>query len=301
MKFSVQRQELITPLQVVAGATERRNQTLPILSNLLLDVKSHQLSMTGTDTEVELIARVTLSEPAEVGEITVPARKLMDICRALPEDAVIDFSLDKDHLLIRSGRSRFVLSTLSASEFPSFNDGPGSVEFSIDQKKLQTLISKTHFAMAQQDVRYYLNGLLLEIDQGTLRAVATDGHRMAMSSVETSIDVEKIQVVLPRKGVLELMRLLHGEEDLAVTVGANYVRIMSSGFTFTSKLIDGRFPDYDRVIPRGGQRSFLVDRDVLKQLFTRVSVLCNEKYKGVRLQLRDNLLRVVANNPEQEI
>ncbi|EGH33365.1 DNA polymerase III subunit beta, partial [Pseudomonas syringae pv. japonica str. M301072] len=181
MHFTIQREALLKPLQLVAGVVERR-QTLPVLSNVLLVVEGQQLSLTGTDLEVELVGRVQLEEPAEPGEITVPARKLMDICKSLSNDALIDIKLDDSKLIVKAGRSRFTLSTLPANDFPTVEEGPGSLTFTLVQSKLRRLIERTSFAMAQQDVRYYLNGMLLEVSAGILRAVATDGHRLAMCS-----------------------------------------------------------------------------------------------------------------------
>src|SRR5471030_3277889 len=199
MHFTIQREALLKPLQLVAGVVERR-QTLPVLSNVLLVVEGQQLSLTGTDLEVELVGRVQLEEPAEPGEITVPARKLMDICKSLPNDALIDIKVDEQKLVVKAGRSRFTLSTLPANDFPTVEEGPGSLTFSLVQSKLRRLIERTSFAMAQQDVRYYLNGMLLEVSAGILRAVATDGHRLAMCSMKADIgQPDRHQVIVPRR------------------------------------------------------------------------------------------------------
>jgi len=202
MHFTIQREALLKPLQLVAGVVERR-QTLPVLSNVLLVVERQQLSLTGTDLEVELVGRVPLEENAEPGEITVPARKLMDICKSLPNDTLIDIRLDEQKLLIKAGRSRFTLSTLPAGDFPTAEEGQGSLTFSLVQSKLRRLIERTSFAMAQQDVRYYLNGMLLEMNGGVLRAVATDGHRLALCAMQAGIEhTDCHQVIVPRKGIL---------------------------------------------------------------------------------------------------
>src|SRR5690606_18474355 len=187
MHFTIQREALLKPLQLVAGVVERR-QTLPVLSNVLLVVQDQQLSLTGTDLEVELVGRVALEDTSEPGEITVPARKLMDICKSLPADALISVRLDEQKVVIKSGRSRFSLSTLPANDFPAVEEGPGSLNFSVNQGKLRRVVERSGFAMAQQDVRYYLNGMLLEVSNGLLRAVATDGHRLAMCSMEAGIE-----------------------------------------------------------------------------------------------------------------
>ncbi|MBF8163935.1 DNA polymerase III subunit beta [Ectopseudomonas hydrolytica] len=301
MHFTIQREALLKPLQLVAGVVERR-QTLPVLSNVLLVVEGQQLSLTGTDLEVELVGRVTLEDAAEPGEITVPARKLMDICKSLPSDALIDIRVDDQKLLVKAGRSRFTLSTLPANDFPTVEEGPGSLTFNLPQAKLRRLIERTSFAMAQQDVRYYLNGMLLEVQSGMLRAVATDGHRLAMCSMEAAIQQDgKHQVIVPRKGILELARLLTEQDaEVAIVLGQHHIRANTGEFTFTSKLVDGKFPDYERVLPRGGDKLVLADRQGLREAFSRTAILSNEKYRGIRLTLATGLLKIQANNPEQE-
>lgn len=301
MQFTIQREALLKPLQLVAGVVERR-QTLPVLSNVLLVVDGNTLSLTGTDLEVELVGRINLEEAAEAGEITVPARKLMDICKSLPDDATLTFKLEENKALIKAGRSRFTLATLPASDFPNVEDGPGAMSFSVGQSKLRRLIERTSFAMAQQDVRYYLNGMLLEINRGQLRAVATDGHRMAMCTVDAGIDYQdRYQLIVPRKGILELARLLGEADDLVnIVLGTHHIRATTGDFTFTSKLVDGKFPDYERVLPRGGDKIVLADRQTLRNAFSRTAILSNEKYRGIRLMLSDAQLKIQANNPEQE-
>ncbi|UCO98239.1 DNA polymerase III subunit beta [Metapseudomonas lalkuanensis] len=301
MHFTIQREALLKPLQLVAGVVERR-QTLPVLSNVLLVVEGQQLSLTGTDLEVELVGRVALEEPAEPGEITVPARKLMDICKSLPGDALIDIRVDEQKLLIKAGRSRFTLSTLPANDFPTVEEGPGSLNFSLVQSKLRRLIERTSFAMAQQDVRYYLNGMLLEVNAGILRAVATDGHRLAMCAMQAGIEgVDRHQVIVPRKGILELARLLTEQDgEVRIVLGQHHIRATTGEFTFTSKLVDGKFPDYERVLPRGGDKLVVGDRQALREAFSRTAILSNEKYRGIRLTLASGLLKIQANNPEQE-
>ncbi len=301
MHFTIQREALLKPLQLVAGVVERR-QTLPVLSNVLLVVEGQQLSLTGTDLEVELVGRVTLDAVAEPGEITVPARKLMDICKSLPSDALIDVRVDEQKLLVKAGRSRFTLSTLPANDFPTVEEGPGSLNFSLPQAKVRRLIERTSFAMAQQDVRYYLNGMLLEVGANLLRAVATDGHRLAMCSMSAAIEQqERHQVIVPRKGILELARLLTEQDgEVAIVLGQHHIRATTQEFTFTSKLVDGKFPDYERVLPKGGDKLVVGDRQALREAFTRTAILSNEKYRGIRLQLAAGLLKIQANNPEQE-
>ncbi|OED41442.1 DNA polymerase III subunit beta [Endozoicomonas sp. (ex Bugula neritina AB1)] len=301
MKFTINREALLKPLQLVAGVVERR-QTLPVLSNVLMVVDGNHLSLTGTDLEVELVGRVHLEDVSETGEITVPARKLMDICKSLPENTVIEIHQDDQRVKLKAGRSRFTLSTLPANEFPSIEEEAGSMNFTIGQTRLRRLIDRTGFAMAQQDVRYYLNGMLLEVSQNRLRAVATDGHRLAMCAVDADINQsEKHQVIVPRKGILEMARLLtEGDEMVHISLSASHIRAKTGDFIFTSKLVDGKFPDYDRVLPRGGDKVIIGDRQELRQAFQRASILSNEKYRGIRLILSDGLLKVMANNPEQE-
>ncbi|MFJ2983743.1 MULTISPECIES: DNA polymerase III subunit beta [unclassified Pseudomonas] len=301
MHFTIQREALLKPLQLVAGVVERR-QTLPVLSNVLLVVQAQQLSLTGTDLEVELVGRVQLEEPAEPGEITVPARKLMDICKSLPNDVLIDIKVDEQKLLVKAGRSRFTLSTLPANDFPTVEEGPGSLTCNLEQSKLRRLIERTSFAMAQQDVRYYLNGMLLEVSRNTLRAVSTDGHRLALCSMSAAIEQdERHQVIVPRKGILELARLLTDPEGMvSIVLGQHHIRATTGEFTFTSKLVDGKFPDYERVLPKGGDKLVIGDRQALREAFSRTAILSNEKYRGIRLQLAAGQLKIQANNPEQE-
>jgi DNA polymerase-3 subunit beta len=302
MKFSISREALIKPLNLVAGVVERR-QTLPILANVQLVLNERELALTGTDLEVELIGRVHLDDESGVsGEITIPARKLVDICKALPEGSDISFQLDDQKLILKSGRSRFQLSTLPANDFPSVEQAKGGQSFTLKQGDLKRLIERTSFAMAQQDVRYYLNGMLFEVTNGQLRVVATDGHRLAMATFQGDIQVDQVaQVIVPRKGVVELARLLINEDqDAEVIVGGNHIRVVTADFTFTSKLIDGKFPDYERVLPRNSTKVVLGSRADLKQAFARTAILSNEKYRGIRMLLTSGELRIVANNPEQE-
>lgn len=301
MKFTISRETLLKPLQLVTGVVERR-QTLPVLSNILLVAEGNQLSMTGTDLEVEMVGRIELEQEAEAGAITVPAKKLMDICKSLPDNVDIDFELSGQKVNIRGGRSRFTLSTLPADEFPNVEDGPRNLEIPILQGDLRRLIDRTGFAMAQQDVRYYLNGMLLELDGDTLRTVATDGHRLATSLCKLDQDLSvRQQVIVPRKGILELARLLDAADQQAqLVIGTNHIRVHTDHYVFTSKLVDGKFPDYERVIPRGGDKQVIADRQELREVLSRIAILSNEKYRGVRLALSDGFLQVTANNPEQE-
>lgn len=301
MKFSVSRDLLLRPLQLVTGVVERR-QTLPVLSNLLVSVEGKHLTLTGTDLEVQLVARVELPEvAAENGEITLPARKLIDIWRALPDGSKVDMLLDEHRAVLRSGASKFQLATLPASEFPGIDEGLGELEMSLAQSQLRHLIDRTSFSMAQQDVRYFLNGMLLEVTPQHLRSVATDGHRLAMCTLTPGAGESRVQVIVPRKGVNELARLVaEGDEQVRLSLGSNHLRAELGGYTFITKLVDGRFPDYEKVIPRGGTRESIGDRQQLREAFSRAAILSNEKYRGVRITLSEGLLTVQANNPEQE-
>lgn len=300
MKFIVEREHLLKPLQQVSSPLGGR-PTLPILANLLLQVTEGSLLLTGTDLEMEMVARVALSQPHEVGATTVPARKFFDICRGLPEGAEIAVQLESERMLVRSGRSRFSLSTLPAADFPNLDDWRSEVEFTLPQATLKRLIEATQFSMAHQDVRYYLNGMLFETEGEALRTVATDGHRLAVCAMPIGRQLPTHSVIVPRKGVMELVRLLDGGDTLLqVQIGSNNIRAHVGDFIFTSKLVDGRFPDYRRVLPKNPDKTLEAGCDLLKQAFARAAILSNEKFRGVRLYINQNQLKITANNPEQE-
>ncbi|EAA0975421.1 DNA polymerase III subunit beta [Escherichia coli] len=300
MKFTVEREHLLKPLQQVSGPLGGR-PTLPILGNLLLQVADGTLSLTGTDLEMEMVARVALVQPYEPGATTVPARKFFDICRGLPEGAEIAVQLEGERMLVRSGRSRFSLSTLPAADFPNLDDWQSEVEFTLPQATMKRLIEATQFSMAHQDVRYYLNGMLFETEGEELRTVATDGHRLAVCSMPIGQSLPSHSVIVPRKGVIELMRMLDGGDNpLRVQIGSNNIRAHVGDFIFTSKLVDGRFPDYRRVLPKNPDKHLEAGCDLLKQAFARAAILSNEKFRGVRLYVSENQLKITANNPEQE-
>ncbi len=298
MKLNCEREQILSPLQAVIGVVERR-QTMPILANVLLTVRDERLSVTATDLEVELVATVPVPG-AEPGEITVPGRKLLDIVRALPDKVDVKLTREGDKILVRGGKSRFTLSTLAASEFPTVDEINATTSFEIGQGDLKRLLEKTQFSMAQQDVRYYLNGMLLETDGKLLRTVATDGHRLALCELELKTPGTLNQVIVPRKGVLELSRLVGTEGLVRVEVGTNHIRATIDDIRFTSKLIDGRFPEYGRVIPQNPPRLVKADRDLLRHALQRTAILSNEKYRGIKLALRPNVLTITAHNPEQE-
>jgi DNA polymerase-3 subunit beta len=299
MKLTASREDLLGPLQSVIGVVERR-QTMPVLANVLLSAKDNRLSVTGTDLEVELVAASNVTVQ-QAGDVTVPGRKLLDIFRSLPEKTSVTLSTEAERVSIRAGRSRFTLSSLPAAEFPLVDEINAQQTLSVSQGEFRRLIDKTHFSMAQQDVRYYLNGMLLETEGKSLRAVATDGHRLAFCETELASKAKTAQqVIVPRKGVLELQRTLTTDGNLELAIGTNHVRAQIGDIRFTSKLIDGRFPEYGRVIPSGTLQLMEADRETLRQALQRTAILSNEKYRGIRLMFRQDLLTIQAHNPEQE-
>ncbi|MBV1914646.1 MAG: DNA polymerase III subunit beta [Pseudomonadales bacterium] len=303
MECTISKEALLQPLQLVTGVVERR-QTLPILSNALLVVTEDKLSITGTDLEVELVAWGTPQAVATTGSVTTPARKLMDICRSLPDEAIITLKLEENRLLVKSGRSRYRLSLLPVDDFPKTEQKGSDIEFPLEQSVLKNLIDSISFAMAQQDVRFYLNGLLMEVGEGRIRTVATDGHRLALCNAEVGAEQTSgpiTQIIIPRKGAVELSRLLSDSQGVAtVTLGSGFVRVGTDDFLFSSKLVDGKFPDYQNVIPSGGDKELIADRQLLRDSFVRASILSSDKFHGVRLFLSEELLKLKANNPEQE-
>ena len=300
MKITTSRDDLLKPLLQIGGVVERR-QTLPILANVLISAKPDRLELTATDLEVELRTHAPVQADGEA-EFTLPARKLIDICKALPEGADIDLSVDGDKATLRSGRGRYTLGTLPAQDYPSIDPAAASETLELPERVLKQLIDKTHFAMAQQDVRYYLNGMLLEVRPGRIRTVATDGHRLALCDNDYPADsTVNIQVILPRKAVLELGRLLSDSDDMVkLELSSSHVRLTLAKASFTSKLIDGRFPDYERVMPSGEPQIVTADKDALRQSLARTAILSNEKYRGIRFRLSQGLLHLQAHNPEQD-
>ena len=300
MKIVTDRENLLEPLQQIAGVVEKR-QTLPILANILVNASGNGLQMTATDLEVELRTQASANVEGEI-DFTIPARKLLDITKALPEGALVNFQVEGDKVKLQSGRSRFTLGVLPAQDYPVIEPTPSSMVLSINEGLFKRLIEKTQFAMAQQDVRYYLNGMLLEINNGDLRTVATDGHRLALSQSIGAVSKEhEIQVILPRKAVVELGRLLSDrEEEIKIELSNSYIKVLLKDAVFTSKLIDGRFPEYQRVMPSASDKEVEANKLSLRQSLTRASILSNEKYRGIRFSLSTNLLQLQAHNPEQE-
>lgn len=300
MKFTISRETLLKPLQLVSGVVERR-QTLPILSNLLIQSTGDSLNITATDQEVEIITSIK-TKVDEPGEITIPARKLLDICKTSPEGAQLTFKIDGDRARLLSERSRFLLSTLPAADFPITPDFDVIAEFEISQRELKKLIDRTQFSMAQQDVRKYLNGLLIEVIDDMLVSVATDGHRLSYCRMKTkNIKSKSFQAIIPRKGIQELSRLLSDSDNVAkIKIGSNSISLELDDIKFTSKLIEGKFPDYERLILSNPGINVFADREALRQALVRTSILSNEKYRGIRFSVTNNKLSIQAHNPEKE-
>lgn len=302
--IKTERDSLLGPLQSVSGIVEKRH-TLPILSNVLLEKKGDRLTFLATDIEIQITTVTDGAKGDADGAVTVGARKLQDILRSLPEGSEVSLTLEEKRLLLRAGKSRFSLQTLPAEDFPrmSVSDGD-SRKIVVSQKAFRNLLGQTQFAMAAQDVRYYLNGLLLLVDGAELRAVATDGHRLAYASMGLEDAVEgpgRFEMILPRKTVLELNRLLPDNDDpLQIEFGNNQVRFQFGGINLISKLIDGKFPDYERVIPATLKNVVKIERTELLRSMVRAAILTNEKFRGVRLMLTGGNLKIMAANAEQE-
>jgi len=301
MKISLSRENLLKALQKVSGVVEKR-QTMPILGNVLLEVHNQTLTLTASDLEIETRAQTELESSDGDFATTLPAIKLLTIVRSLPEGLTVVMQFEEGRCELAAGRSRFKLSTLPAEDFPTIDLSQVVLSFALSQHQLKSLIHRTAFAMAAQDVRFYLNGMLFDIQGSQLRVVATDGHRL--STCATQLAVEELpasQAILPRKGVLELQKLLQDEETLVeMALAQNYLTVQLEDTTFTCKLVDGRFPDYRRVIPADNEQTLVTQCDLLKSLLQRAAILSNDKFKGVRLVLAENLLTVHAQNTEQE-
>jgi DNA polymerase-3 subunit beta len=301
MQINLTKAAFIKPLSHVCNVVEKR-QTLPILSNVLLQYDgSDKLTMTGTDLEVEVITHCN-DVSGSAGDISLNARKLLDITRSLPENAEISIQNDGNKAVIRSGRSRFSVQTLPVDDFPKIETEQWDQTWKLPVTSFKSVLTRTGFAMAQQDVRFYLNGLLFESEGDVMKTVATDGHRLAKSEATLSEGSETpVQAIVPRKAIVELIRMLDDCGDEAeISFNANHMRVALDSMIFTSKLIDGRFPDYNKVIPQNQQKSLIVDRTELQQTLQRASILTNEKFRGVRLIISAGKMAVSANNPDQE-
>lgn len=305
MKFSINRDAIIRPLQSVTGVVERRH-SLPVLGNLLISARDGRVKVVGSDMEVEIETEVEAAV-SEAGSATIPARKLAEICRALPGGTDIRISVDGERAKIHAGRGRYELSTLPAGDFPVSERSASMHTVALPADVWRRLLGGTQFAMAQQDVRYFLNGLLLEVEAETIRTVATDGHRLALCEESRGGrregDDGLVEVIVPRKGVLEWNRLLSDVSgEVEVEIGTQSIAAQMGPTRLSSKLVDGKFPDYERVIPAAEDcdRHMVADREDLRHGLLRAAILSNEKYRAVRLHFEEGLARIVAHNPEQE-
>lgn len=302
MNINIQKETLEQPLSQIIGVVEKR-QTLPILGNVYLDLIDGVLTLVGSDLETEITTRVD-GVQGDNGKTTVSARKLYDICRSLPKESMLSLIVEQDNkMVVKAGKSRFTLQTLSADDYPRLEETHWKHEFSLSQKDLNQLLTRTSFSMAQQDVRYFLNGLLLEIHDDHIVSVATDGHRLAKTQVMVqSLGVEMVQSIVPRKAVLEIGKFLDATSDDIVDVKLNssHISIASGNFLFISKLIDGRFPDYEKVIPANLDKHIIIGRSNLIDILSRAAILSNEKFRGVSLSVENNILEVRSHNPDQE-
>jgi DNA polymerase-3 subunit beta len=299
--LDIDRDTLLKPLQTVSGVVERRH-TLPILSNVLLETDAKDLKLLATDLEIQIATQASLSKPANQHSITVSARKLQDILRSLPDATTVSLESKEAKLVLRAGKSRFILQTLPAEDFPKLAEGTGAATtVRLVQKDLKSMLQLVQYAMAQQDIRYYLNGLLILVDGDKLTLVATDGHRLAHIATTLEDTHQRAEAILPRKAVLELVKLLGDSEDsVELQILQNQVRCRFGDVDLVSKVVDGKFPDFTRVIPTSDTRRFLISRTQLQQALQRASILSNEKFRGVRWVLTNNLLRIVCTNAEQE-
>ena len=302
MNINIQKETLEQPLSQIIGVVEKR-QTLPILGNVYLELVDNRLTLVGSDLETEITTRVNNVGGTD-GKTTVSARKLFDICRSLPAESLLSLNVEEDNkMVVKAGKSRFTLQTLSATDYPRLEETIWKHEFSLSQLQLNNLLTKTSFSMAQQDVRYFLNGLLLEIHNDHILSVATDGHRLAKTQTSVEhLDLDQVQSIVPRKAVIEIAKFLDAGSDSLVSVklNASHILVQSGDFMFISKLIDGRFPDYEKVIPANLDKQIAINRSNLIEILSRAAILSNEKFRGVSLSVADNVLKVASHNPDQE-
>lgn len=301
MELTAQRNDLFPALQSVISVIERK-QTMPVLSCVLVHARDDHLVITATDLELELITFCN-ADVKTPGAAAIPARKLFDICRGLPEDSEITIDFHQERIRARSGRARFVLTHMPVEDWPNVQDFESESGFGVQERTLKRLLERTEFAMAHQDVRYYLNGLLLVLGPNQLRCVATDGHRLALSQTRAEFPVEEtVQAIVPRKAIMELTRLLDSSSETEVTLqlSGNHLRVELPGFKFTTKLIDGRFPDYERVIPDNNDKRMTANREAVRQSLSRTAILANEKFGGVRLSVKEGQLDIQAQNSYRE-
>lgn len=300
MKFTINRDALLRPLVVMAGVVPRR-PTQVILSHICIDATDAGLALTALDLEVQLKWQVELVSLEQAGKITLPAKKLTDICRSLDEGAVLEFSLEGDKFIVKSGRSRFVLSTLPASDFPSMQLSEVKQEIEISQFELLNLIRRTDFAMGKQDVRFYLNGMYFDLSEAGLTCVTTDGHRLALAKTEQVNASEALNMIIPGKAITDLTKLLDtSDKPVKVKFGSQHFEVNFDQANFVSKFIDGQYPNYKQVIPVNNDKKLVCNKLALRQILSRISILANEKLLGIHLYLSAGELKVVAKNSEQE-
>lgn len=301
MNLSINRDIFLPAVQSVIGAIERR-QTLPILSNLLIQISGDEATITATDLEIELKTTINLGINYGNFEFTLPARKTADICKNFEEGSIIDFKLSNENLTLSSSRSRFNLSILPSIDYPKIDISTLKNSIEIEQRHLKKIINNVSFAMAQQDVRYYLNGVLFEINKNSICTVSTDGHRLALSEVKTNFEVQETQqFIIPRKTVIEIQRILSDiNEKIKIDVDSNHIRLTIGKTILTSKLIDGKFPDYKRVIPQSNDKNARINRDNLKHALIRSAIISNDKFKGAKFNFVNNLLVIETQNSEKE-
>ena len=294
-------ERLLAALQAVAGIVERRH-TLPVLANVLIQRAGVATQLTTSDLEIQIRVTAELGGDDAPFATTVGARKLIDILRTLPADQKVTLESASGRLLLRAGKSRFTLQTLPAEDFPLVQESPTyGPAFSVPQKVLKALLGQVSFAMAVQDIRYYLNGILFVAEGRQLTLVATDGHRLALASAALDVDVPKQEVILPRKTVLELQRLLSDQDGaIEMRFAANQAKFSFGGMEFVTKLVEGKFPDYNRVIPRAHRNVIVLGRAPLLASLQRTAIMTSDKFKGVRLNIEPGTLRVASNNAEQE-
>ncbi|MSQ48839.1 MAG: DNA polymerase III subunit beta [Betaproteobacteria bacterium] len=299
--IKAKRDELLGPLAAASGIIERRH-TLPILSNVLIECAGGSLSFLATDIEIQITSRASVEPTGEARSVTVGARKIVDILRALPESAEVTLQQQDKRLLVKAGKSKFVLQTLPAEDFPRLAKPLGEVTcFSLKQKEFRRLLGLVQYSMAQQDIRYYLNGLLMVVEDKTLKLIATDGHRLAFASMALDVELPRQEVIVPRKSVLELGKLLSDSDaEVRIELSTTQARFAFGAVELVSKLIDGKFPDYTRVIPVGHQNQLSIDREVLRQSLRRAAILSNDKFRGVRWVLSEGSLKMISSNTEQE-
>ena len=300
MQIKINREVLLKPLTNVSSIVERRH-TLPILSNLLLEAKNNNIQLTATDLEMQISLNIESKFNGELST-TISAKKLLDICRSLPEAVDIDMASTDSRITVKAGKSRFNLQTLPAADYPVMTkQATSNISLQISQNSLKKLLKQVEFAMAQQDIRYYLNGLLLEVNENKLNIVGTDGHRLSFTSTTLNKTYEKTEVILPRKTIVELIKLLNdSENEVNIEFSAGQVNFTFDEIRLISKVIDGKFPDYHRVIPVGHQNTFSVSRIEVLTAMQRASILSNEKYRGIRMVLSNNNLKLISTNTEQE-